>query len=169
MPIELCVRFRAKNQVRRRAVTRLAGTILHAIGESRSELGIELVSDRRMRNLNRLYRASDSSTDVLAFSMREAPGPLSSLMGDVVISLPAVARQAIAHGHSRDKEFAILLIHGILHLCGYDHERGEKEAQRMNRRERALLKRVHPVPRLLIHDMRAKKRTLLVRGRKEGR
>lgn len=169
MPIELCVRLRARNQVRRRAITRLAGTILHAVGESRSELGIELVDDRRMRSLNRLYRSRDSSTDVLAFSMREAPGPVSSLMGDVVISLPAVARQATTHGHSRDKEFAILLIHGILHLCGYDHEQGEKEAQRMNRRERALLKRMHPVPCLLIDGMSAKKKTLLVRGRKKGR
>ncbi len=149
MPIELRIRLRNKKRVRRRAVTKLAETILNAVGESRSELGVELVNDRRMRWLNLRYRAKDSSTDVLAFSMREAPGPVSPLIGDVVISIPAVTRQAKTHRHSTDKEFAILLIHGILHLSGYEHERGNQEARRMNRRERALLNRVHPLPCLL--------------------
>jgi rRNA maturation RNase YbeY len=149
MPIELRIRLRNKKRVRRRAVTRLAETILDAVGESRSELSVELVNDRRMRWLNLRYRAKDSSTDVLAFSMREAPCPVSPLIGDVVISIPAVTRQAKTNRHSTDKEFAILLIHGILHLCGYDHERGKQEAQRMNRRERALLNRVQPLPCLL--------------------
>src|SRR5574338_881182 len=132
MPIELRIRLRNKKRVRRRAVMKLAETILDMVGESRSELGIELVNDRRMRGLNRQYRAKNSSTDVLAFPMREAPGPVSLLLGDVVISIPAVARQAMTRRHSTDKEFAILLIHGILHLCGYDHERGRREAQRMH-------------------------------------
>jgi probable rRNA maturation factor len=151
MPVELRIRLRNKKRVRRHAVTKLAETILDAVGESRSELGVELVNDRRMRWLNLRYRAQDSSTDVLAFSMREAPGPVSPLIGDVVISIPAVTRQAKTHQHSTDQEFAILLIHGILHLCGYDHERGNQEAQRMNRRERSLLNRVHPLPYLLSH------------------
>jgi rRNA maturation RNase YbeY len=149
MPVALRVRLRKKERVRRSAVRRFAETILHVVGESRSELGIELVGDRRMRRLNGHYRGKDSSTDVLAFSIREAPGPVSSLIGDVVISIPAVSRQARAHGHSADKEFAILLIHGILHLCGYDHERGKKEAERMARRERMLLNYAQPLPCLL--------------------
>ncbi|MEX5217828.1 MAG: rRNA maturation RNase YbeY [Nitrospiraceae bacterium] len=149
MPIELRIRLRNKKRVRRRAVMTLAETVLDVVGESRSELGIELVNDRRMRGLNRQYRAKDVSTDVLAFSMRESPGPVSSLLGDVVICIPAVVRQAQASGHSIDKEFTILLIHGILHLCGYDHERGQREARRMHRRERSLLDRVHPLPCLL--------------------
>jgi rRNA maturation RNase YbeY len=135
--------------VRRSAIKRFAESILHAVGESRSELGIELVGDCRMRRLNRDYRGKDSSTDVLAFSFREVPGPVSSLIGDVAISIPAVSRQAMAHGHSVDEEFAILLIHGILHLCGYDHERGRKEAERMARRERMLLNHAQPLPYLL--------------------
>ena len=149
MPIELRIRLRNKKRVRRRAVMKLAETILDMVGESRSELGIELVNDRRMRGLNRQYRAKDVSTDVLAFSMRESPGPVSSLLGDVVICIPVVVRQAQARGHSIDKEFTILLIHGILHLCGYDHERGQREARRMHRRERSLLDRVHSLPCLL--------------------
>lgn len=149
MPVALRVRLRKRERVRRSAIKRFAETILHAVGESRSELGIELVGDRRMRRLNGRYRGKDSSTDVLAFSIREAPGPVSSLIGDVVISIPAVSRQATSHGHSVDKEFAILLIHGILHLCGYDHELGEKEAERMARRERTLLNDAQPLPCLV--------------------
>jgi len=149
MPIHLRIRLRNKKRVHRRAVTKLAETLLDAVGESRSELGIELVNDRRMRGLNRQYRAKDSSTDVLAFSMREAPGPVSLLLGDVVISIPAVARQAKTNRHSTDKEFTVLLIHGILHLCGYDHERGQREAKLMHRRERSLLNRMRPLPCLL--------------------
>jgi probable rRNA maturation factor len=150
MPVSVRVRLRKANQrVRPTAIRRFAERLLHAVGESRSELGVELVGDRRMRRLNRQYRGRDSSTDVLAFSIREAPGPVSLLLGDVVISIPTVYRQALEHRHSPDDEFAVLLIHGILHLCGYDHERGDKEAQRMRRQERRLFGRVCPVSRLL--------------------
>jgi probable rRNA maturation factor len=149
MPVTLRIQLRKKKQVRRAAVRKLAEILLHAVGESGSDVGIELVGDRRMRRLNRLYRGNDSSTDVLAFSMREGPGPESALMGDVVVSVPAVARQARMHDHSEDEELAVLLIHGLLHLCGYDHERGEREAERMRRRERLLLDGVSPLPRLL--------------------
>ena len=150
MPVSVRVRLPKANEwVRPTAVRRFAESLLDVVGESQSELGVELVGDRRMRRLNRQYRGRDSSTDVLSFSMREAPGPLSPLLGDVVISLPAVSRQALNHRHSINDEFAIVLIHGILHLCGYDHERGSKEAQRMRRQERRLFDLVRPLPRLL--------------------
>lgn len=150
MPVAVRVRLRtAKELVRRPAIKRLAENLLDAVGESRSELCVELVGDHRMRRLNRQYRSRDSSTDVLAFSLREAPGPVSRLIGDVVISMPAVLRQALEHRHSVDDEFAILLIHGILHLCGYDHERGSREAERMRRLERRLFKESCPLPCLL--------------------
>jgi probable rRNA maturation factor len=149
MPVALRVWLRNSKRVRRAVVKRFANLLLHAVGESGSEFGIELVGDCRMRRLNRRYRGNDSSTDVLAFSIREGSGPVSSLIGDVVVSIPAAARQARAHRHSEDEELAVLLIHGLLHLCGYDHERGEKEAARMRRRERLLLERARPLPRLL--------------------
>ena len=60
------------------------------------------------------------------------------MLGDVVISVPTAWRQAIEAGRSLDEELAWLLVHGILHLCGYDHERSEKEARRMHRRERMI-------------------------------
>ncbi len=126
----------------------MAQHILAAVGEPRAELSLDLVGDRRMRRLNRRYRKQDAPTDVLAFSLREAGGPISSLLGDVVISLDAAARQATARGHSLDQEVTTLLIHGVLHLYGYDHERGEREARRMRRRERAVLRSLGRIPRL---------------------
>ena len=73
---------------------RLARAILSDVGEASAELGIMFVGDQRMRGLNRRYRGKDRTTDVLAFAMRDAAGPHSDLLGDVVISIPTAARQA---------------------------------------------------------------------------
>ncbi len=96
-----------------------------------------------MRSLNRRFRGKDKVTDVLSFSARE--GEFSHLqpdvLGDIVISVPRAKRQAAAAGRRLVQEIEILLIHGLLHLLGYDHERSRLEARRMKRREIQLLKR----------------------------
>lgn len=98
-----------------------------------------LVGDRAMARLNQRYRGMAQSTDVLSFPMRE--GLFSSLsptlLGDVVISAETADRQARAAGRSLRDELAALLIHGILHLLGYDHQT-PSEARRMKRLERRL-------------------------------
>lgn len=162
MAVYLCVRLK-RPVVRRAAVVRVAELVLDAVGEQQSELSIELTSDRRMRRLNRLYRKKDRTTDVLAFPMREAlmppaAGLTTNMLGDVVISIPQALRQAIEAGGQLDDEIVSLLVHGVLHLCGYDHERGEREAALMHRRERQLLRAIGPVPRLVIHRASKKKR-----------
>ena len=151
-------------RVQRARFVRLAQQVLSAAGEAASELSIELIGDRRMRRLNRVYRKKDRTTDVLAFAMRESftphPSPLTPVMlGDVVISVPTALRQAREAGQSLDDEIAALLVHGVLHLCGYDHERSEKEAARMHRRERTILKKVQPTPRLVIKRGGPRKRS----------
>ncbi len=97
-----------------------------------------------MRTLNRTYRGKDRTTDVLSFAMRE--GRFSrirpELLGDIVICAPAAARQAASLGHSYGREIDRLLVHGLLHLVGYDHERGEREGERMRRKEDRLLTRL---------------------------
>ena len=153
------LRVRLKRIAARQApLVRAAESILEAIGESQAELSLELVGDGRMRRLNRLYRRKDRTTDVLAFPMRESPNPCPSLLGDVVISVPTAARQAREGGRSLDDEIIVLLVHGILHLCGYDHERSDAEAVRMRRRERAVLKAIGPAPRLIVRPTESKKR-----------
>ena len=130
-------------------LARLAQAVLSSVGEKKADLGILLVGDRSMRRLNRDYRKKNRTTDVLAFPMREGPGPSSALMGDVVISVPTAAQQARQLGRSLDEELTILLIHGILHLCGYDHERSNREARRMQQRERWVLRRLGRIPRFV--------------------
>jgi probable rRNA maturation factor len=146
-----------RSQVRRitfdqARLERSARAILADVGEASAELGILFVSDQRMRGLNRRYRGADRTTDVLAFAMREASGPqalrlMPDMLGDVVISVPTAWRQAVEAGWSLNEELTCLLVHGILHLCGYDHERSDKEARRMHRRERMILRSIAQVPR----------------------
>ncbi len=149
MPVVVGMRLRQR-RLRLDALTALAGRILQSVGESHALLSLEIVGDVRMRRLNRTFRQRDTTTDVLAFATREGPGPPSALLGDVVISLPQAIRQSRRHQRGIDHEFVVLLIHGILHLCGYDHERSEREARRMSRRERAVLNAVGRIPRLLV-------------------
>ena len=130
-------------------LARLAQAALSLVGKRAADLGVLLAGDRSMRRLNRQFRKKDRTTDVLAFSMREGPGPPSTLLGDVVISVPTAAKQANRLGRSLDEELILLLVHGILHLCGYDHERSERDARHMQRREQWVLRRLGRIPRLI--------------------
>lgn len=141
MPVIVTSRLR-RIVIKRTVWERLGRDILQLIRKPRVELGVLLVGDRRMRHLNRQYRKHDVSTDVLAFPLQEGSGPRTVLLGDVVISLPMARRQAKVSNHSLDRELTVLLVHGILHLCGYDHERGVEEARRMQRRECTILRQV---------------------------
>lgn len=104
--------------------------ILEEKGRTTVEISIVFVDDGEMRNLNRNYRGINKSTDVLAFPMNE--GRFASinpdLMGDIVISVPRAQLQAEAHEHSLERELTTLLIHGLLHLFGYDHGTDKEEA-----------------------------------------
>lgn len=127
-----------------RSVQSRARLLLAAAGLRDSVLSVLLVGDRAMRTLNRRYRGKDRTTDVLSFSFREGPGAdvQRSLLGDIVICVPTARRQARDAGHSLQGEIDRLLIHGLLHLVGYDHERGGTEEQRMRVREQRLLEAV---------------------------
>ena len=130
--------------VRAARVRAEAQRVLSALGEAGAELGVNLVDDTEIHRLNRTYRGHDQPTDVLAFAMREgprAPGD-EAVLGDVVISLDTAARQARRARRVIANEVRALLIHGVLHLLGYDHERSAAEARHlraMERRLRALL------------------------------
>lgn len=121
---------------------RVCRDVLRAVNEGASELSVALVHDDEMHRLNRDYRGKDRTTDVLAFALREGEGTAvqePGLLGDVVVSVPTAARQATERGHALDREIAELLVHGILHLLGYDHERSPAEARRMFREQRRVL------------------------------
>ena len=100
------------------------------------------IGDRAMRTLNRNYRGKDSTTDVLSFSMREGRygGVQPNMLGDIVIAMPVARRQAVDAGLTMQQELERLLIHGLLHLVGYDHERSAAEARSMRMKESRLIR-----------------------------
>jgi probable rRNA maturation factor len=102
-----------------------------APARARGTMTVAIVSDARLRALNRKFRKEDKATDVLSFPADE-PGYL----GDVVISSGVAARQARAAGHSLATELRVLALHGLLHLLGYDHERDDGQMARLERRLR---------------------------------
>jgi probable rRNA maturation factor len=102
---------------------------------------IAFVSDRAMRELNRLWRHKPGTTDVLSFPVEqdEFEKVEGSSLGDVVISIEQAARQAKANGLSLDQEIAQLILHGLIHLSGYDHETDNGEMNRLEVRLRRKL------------------------------
>ncbi|MGA1871085.1 MAG: rRNA maturation RNase YbeY [bacterium] len=104
------------------------------------EVSLTFVSDKFIRELNKNYRGIDAPTDVLAFAMQEGSFAEINhgLLGDVVISVDTAERQATEQGHTVERELTILLIHGLLHLVGYDHIEAS-DAQSMRREEKRIL------------------------------
>jgi probable rRNA maturation factor len=106
-----------------------------------ADVTVAFVSDRAMRELNRMWRGKRVTTDVLSFpaEQSEFEKAAGSSLGDIVISIEQATRQAKEHGLSFENEIAQLIIHGLLHLSGYDHETDHGE---MNRLELKLRKRL---------------------------
>jgi rRNA maturation RNase YbeY len=113
------------------ALRKIAEALLRALKQSRAELSIALVGDREMRPLNAKYRRKNQSTDVLSFFVENQPMSGAKILGDVVISVEQARRQAKERGKTLKSEMVTLLIHGILHLLGYDHEKSPRQAQIM--------------------------------------
>lgn len=129
-----------------------AERLMRAAGLPDCELSLTLTSDRAIRGLNRDYRGIDAATDVLSFSQIEQAGKVSDPLtvknragfplGDVVISIDTAIRQAREYRIGPPSRLRKLLIHGFLHLLGYDHERSRADARRMFARERALAAKI---------------------------
>jgi probable rRNA maturation factor len=118
---------------------RSARRLLAGLGLDGAELSVLLVADGEMRRLNRDWRGKDRPTVVLSFAQGEGAGAApDGLLGDVVISVDTARRQAHTGRRPLGREAERLLVHGLLHLLGYDHERSAREAARMKRKEREL-------------------------------
>ena len=107
-----------------------------------AEISVVLTDDEHIQELNRVYRGSDRPTDVLAFSQIEGEQAKAQAervaLGDVVISVDTAERQAAEQGHALENELDLLIIHGVLHLLGYDDET-EADAAEMRRHENRVL------------------------------
>lgn len=143
-----------KNATRRKEpsptrVTADLERLLEAVGEVHSSVSVSFVGDTAMRKLNKEFRGKDAATDVLSFPLYGAPaqapspeGALKSmrperLLGDIVVSLDTASRQAAQYDATLENEVRRLLIHGLLHLLGHDHERDDERIA-MEREERRL-------------------------------
>jgi len=119
----------------------MVARILNDLGLPASEVTVSVVGDRTMRVLNRDYLGKDRPTNVISFAMGEGEfGHLHpNLLGDVVVSADTAAHEADEAGQSFRERCSFLIMHGLLHLAGYDHERsGEAAARRMRKKEREL-------------------------------
>ena len=120
------------------AVEQDACALLGAAGlDDGEQLSLTLCDDEVIRGLNSEWRQKDAPTDVLSFPMDD-----SQLLGDLVISLDTAARQAKERGHGLRDEVRILMVHGVLHLLGYDHEVSDEEHLEMAAAERKLLRKL---------------------------
>ena len=124
-------------------IEKTARAILNDLDCPEGELSILFVDDHRIQALNQEYRRKDHPTNVLSFSMRE--GDFSQvtpeLLGDVVISVDTAAAEAESADIPLGEHMAWLLIHGILHLFGYDHEKSTQQADEMETRTRQLMQK----------------------------
>jgi probable rRNA maturation factor len=137
------LRRRGVPTVDRRLFRRRAGRVLAALDSSQRELSVSLTDDAEIAALNAEWRGREGPTDVLSFSLEEGEHAEfgGALLGDVVIALPVAERQARAYGATLDDEVARLLIHGVLHLLGHDHQE-PGEARRMRSEERRVWRAV---------------------------
>jgi probable rRNA maturation factor len=112
-----------------RLLQQAAMTTLELSSTTEADLTIVLTGDEEIRILNRDFLNSDSTTDVLAFPSEETDPEIGHrYLGDVIISLPQASEQARVRGHGVDAEVQLLVVHGVLHLLGYDHGQEEEKA-----------------------------------------
>ncbi|HEU4794087.1 MAG TPA: rRNA maturation RNase YbeY [Pyrinomonadaceae bacterium] len=133
--IEVVSRQR-KKKIDTEAWQAFAGKAADAIGQNGASATIAFVSDKTIRQLNRQFRGVDKATDVLSFP---ADDPDNSNLGDIAISVDTASAQAKENGLTFDEEVAQLILHGLLHLSGYDHETDNGEMNRLELRMRKKL------------------------------
>ena len=131
----------SKYKISQKKIRQTVQVILDALDFPEGEISILFVDDPQIEELNRKYLNRQGPTNVIAFAMRD--GEFSHLtphlLGDVVISTDTIAREAQNSGIPFDQRINELLVHGILHLFGYDHEKSEEEARRMDEETERIL------------------------------
>ena len=125
--------------------------VLTSLDCNEHEISILFIGDQGIRELNDQFRGIDRPTDVLSFPQiledeLDIPGAL--VLGDVAISLETARSQSQEHGLSLEEELTLLLIHGILHLLGYDHEISDQEEEKMRSKTRELFSMIYPGKKL---------------------
>ena len=137
MPVAIARRGAGKKYTSRQ-YRKIASAILELLGKDKAELSLALVGNVEIQRLNAKYRQKNHPTDVLSFAAEKNLPMEIHLLGDVIISVEKAAEQARERRHTLDEEMTTLLIHGVVHLMGYDHERSSKDARVMGRLEKKI-------------------------------
>ncbi|HSE86117.1 MAG TPA: rRNA maturation RNase YbeY [Candidatus Binatia bacterium] len=137
MPVEI-IRRDGRRAFSSRNLKKIALKVLEIVERDQAELCLVLVGNAEIRKLNDKFRKKDYPTDVLSFPVGDELPRAVKLLGDVVISLEKAREQAKQRGRTLNEEIVTLLIHGIVHLLGYDHERSPKDARLMDRLEKKI-------------------------------
>jgi rRNA maturation RNase YbeY len=137
MPVEI-IRRDGRRAFSSRKLKKIALKVLEIVKRDQAELCLVLVGNAEIRKLNAKFRKKDYPTDVLSFSAGDELPRAVNFLGDVVISLEKAREQAKQGGRTLNEEIVTLLIHGIVHLLGYDHERSPKDARLMDRLEKKI-------------------------------
>lgn len=147
MPMKIQIENRqAKFKIDRRNIRNTVSIIFNVLNFSDKEISISFTDDETIKQLNKQYLGRNNPTNVLSFSMREGDfGNINpKIMGDIIISLETAHRDAVKGNLSMEQEIDFLLIHGILHLSGYNHENTSKEeAAKMKHKEIELFNKLH--------------------------
>ena len=146
--IDIQVKPGFRRLLKTRWLRQIVTAVLAAEGvEPGAKLSLVVTDDETVKDLNHKYRGKDKTTNVLSFSLSEEgadfvspPGAVVHL-GEVIISCPQASRQAEEAGHTLEKELALLIVHGVLHVLGYDHQRSAQR-QRMRAREQVILEQI---------------------------
>jgi len=141
MPVDL-VRRAAGKKISSRWLKQVALVLLRLAKREDAELSLALIGNAEMQQLNARYRHKDYPTDVLSFPAASNLPTDTPLLGDVIISIDKAAEQAKEQRRTLDQEIVTLLIHGIVHLLGYDHERSAKDARIMTRMEKKMARQL---------------------------
>ena len=141
MPVEI-VRRVAGRKFSSRGLKQVALAVLQLTEQQDAELSLAMIGNAAMQELNARYRHKNYPTDVLSFPSAKNLPTEARLLGDVIISVEKAAEQAKERRRTLDQEMATLLIHGIVHLLGYDHERSAKDARVMSRIEKKIARQL---------------------------
>ena len=130
-----------KRKIKKKEIEEWLLKALEVLGLESIEISVYITDDQEIRELNKTYRGKDKSTDVLSFPLDETFDGYR-ILGDIVISQDTAERQAKELGHSLKNEVKRLLIHGLVHLLGYDHEKGGEEERKFRELEEKILSKL---------------------------
>ena len=139
--IKIEINQQVGKKISERWLNKIVKGIFGVVGAKNAEISVAFVGDREMEKLNKVWRGKNKTTDVLSFTYEKYKrGSKKPLVGEIIISYPRAARQAKERKASTAEEIKMLLIHGALHLAGYDHERNLRQAREMEKLQNKMVK-----------------------------